>query len=425
MVLSRLLFFVSLCRGGAPTPYRGQVTSGGLPVPGATVKATQGTRQFSTTTDQEGLYSFPGLTDGTWTIEVEMTGFATLKQEVEIGPNAPPGKWELKLLPLDQIKAEIRSGAEVTPGGAPVEGARHGVPLQPKGGNDEEKARESKESGNEAGNKGENNAGNTNENGDNGKAPSDELNSRADDGLLINGSVLNGAATRFAQAFAFGNYRNRGSGLYNGGLGLIFDNSALDSRPFSLSGQNTSKPAYNRLTGVATLGGPLRIPHLLERHAPNFFMAYEWTRYVDDSTQSALVPDAAERGGDFSQVLSVSVSRSKSSIRSQDCHSPAARFRPPISALRRKPYSIIIRCPASAASTNTTTRSPSTRTPIKTPCNRVSTSTLIPRTNSMADLLSRARARPLRIYSAFSIRAMCWDSPAISTGRITSAHGYF
>ncbi len=300
-------FFVSLCLGGAPTPYRGQVTFGGLPVPGATVKATQGTRQFSTTTDQEGLYSFPDLTDGAWTIEVEMTGFASLKQEVAIGPNASPAKWELKLLPLDQIKAEIRSGAEVTPGATPVEGARHGVPLQPKGGSDEGKARaneEGKERESEAGNEGENNAGNNNENNENSQAASDELNQRAEDGLLINGSVLNGAATRFAQAFAFGNYRNRGGGLYNGGLGLIFDNSALDSRPFSLSGQNTPKPAYNRITGVAKLGGPLRIPHLIERHAPNFFVAYEWTRYVDDTTQSALVPDAAERGGDFSQVLS-------------------------------------------------------------------------------------------------------------------------
>ena len=300
---------MAVCLGGAPTPYRGQVTFGGLPVPGATVKATRGSSQFSTTTDQEGLYSFPDLADGAWTIEVEMTGFASLKQEVEIGPNAPPGKWELKLLPLDQIKAEISAT-----GGA----ARQEVPAQAKGeqanpmdsrlrGNDEEKARgneDGKEGESEAGNKGENNAGNTNENNENGQAPSDELNLRAEDGLLINGSVLNGAASRFAQAFAFGNYRNRGSGLYNGGLGLIFDNSALDARPFSLSGQNTPKPAYNRITAVATLGGPLRIPHLLERHAPNFFVAYEWTRYVDDTTQSALVPDAAGRGGDFSQVLS-------------------------------------------------------------------------------------------------------------------------
>jgi hypothetical protein len=252
---------------------------------------------------------FPDLTDGKWTIEVEMTGFASLKQEVVIGPNAPPGKWELKLLPLDQIKAEISTTGESVGVGARhgVVGARHGVPLQAKGGSDEGKARaneEGKERESEAGNKGENNAGSINENSENGQSPSDELNQRAEDGLLINGSVLNGAASRFAQAFAFGNYRNRGGGFYNGGLGLIFDNSALDARPFSLSGQNTPKPAYNRITGAATLGGPLKVPHLIERHAPNFFVAYEWTRYVDDTTQSALVPDAAQRGGDFSQVLS-------------------------------------------------------------------------------------------------------------------------
>ena len=32
-------------------------------------------------------------------------------------------------------------------------------------------------------------------------------------------------------------------------------------------------------------------------------MGYQWTRYVDATTQSALVPDVAERGGDFSQAL--------------------------------------------------------------------------------------------------------------------------
>ena len=305
------LAMLARCGVAAAAEYRGQVTFGGLPVPGATVKATQGTRQFSTTTDQDGFYSFPDLTDGAWTIEVEMTGFASLKQEVEIGPNAPPGKWELRLLPLDQIKAEISAA-----GGAAQAKGEHANPMDSRlRGNDEEKGRgndagekpaneAAKNEENNRGNEGGNSAGNNNENSENGQAPGDELNQRADDGLLINGSVLNGAASRFAQAFAFGNYRNRGGGLYNGGLGLIFDNSALDARPFSLSGQNTPKPAYNRITGVATFGGPLRIPHLLGRHAPNFFVAYEWTRYVDDTTQSALVPNAAERGGDFSQVLS-------------------------------------------------------------------------------------------------------------------------
>ena len=136
----------------------------------------------------------------------------------------------------------------------------------------------------------------------NRKRPKQTSADRAADGFLINGSQLNGGASPFAQSFAFGNNRNGRRGLYNGGIGLIFDNSALDARPFSLSGQNTPKPAYNRITAVATLGGPIRIPHLMQR-GPNFFVAYQWTRNVNATTQSALVPDAAERGGDFSQAL--------------------------------------------------------------------------------------------------------------------------
>jgi len=299
----------------AASQYRGQVTFGGLPVPGATVKATQGSSEFSTTTDQQGLYSFPKLTDGTWTIEVEMTGFASLKQEVAIAPNTPPEKWEMKLLPLDQIKAE----AAARPGPPVQANAAQGKTMDSRlRGNDEGKARGNEEGkehgsgkannagdnrGKEEANNGGNNAGNNGENNETGQAPSGETNQPADNGLLINGSALNGAASRFAQALAFGNYRNRGGGLYNGGLGLIFDNSALDARPFSLSGLSTPKPSYNRITGVATLGGPLRIPHLWQ-HGPDFFLSYQWTRYVDDTTQSALVPDAAERGGDFSQALS-------------------------------------------------------------------------------------------------------------------------
>jgi len=87
------------------------------------------------------------------------------------------------------------------------------------------------------------------------EASQDDLNQRAADGFLINGSANNGAASPFAQPAAFGNNRNGTNGLYNGGIGIIFDNSALDARPFSLSGQNTAKAAYNRATGVAMLGG--------------------------------------------------------------------------------------------------------------------------------------------------------------------------
>ncbi|MGH9378353.1 MAG: carboxypeptidase regulatory-like domain-containing protein, partial [Terriglobia bacterium] len=275
--------------------YHGQVTFNGLPVPGATVTATQGSKKLATITDQQGLFSFPDLTGGIWTIDVEMTGFSTIKQDVVVTPNAPAAKWELKLLPLAEIKAEMErpsptasrsplsplagrgiggEGADEAETSHPARSARH--PLPEGEGAVSESTGETSES---------------------------RLGELAAPGLLINGSQNNGATSPFAQMPAFGNNRNGGNGLYRFGIGAILDNSALDAAPYSLSGQRTPKPVYNRITGIATFGGPLRIPHLLQ-NGPTVFLGYEWTRNLIDITQSALVPDAAEREGDFSQVLS-------------------------------------------------------------------------------------------------------------------------
>src|SRR6266566_3720280 len=101
--------WLSVANLAGASEHQGQVTFGGLPVPGATVTAAQGSKELSTITDRQGLYSFPDLTDGPWTIEVKMTGFSTTKQDVVIAPDAPAAKWELKMLPLDQIKAEIKT----------------------------------------------------------------------------------------------------------------------------------------------------------------------------------------------------------------------------------------------------------------------------------------------------------------------------
>jgi outer membrane receptor protein involved in Fe transport len=256
--------------------YHGQVTFGGLPVPGATITAVQGDKKLVSVTDQEGLFSFPELTDGTWTIEIEMHGFSAIKQDVLITPDAAVAKWELSMLPLDQIKAEVKSPVVPTASVAtpPAKPPAKSEPAKPQDNNKAPEAR----------------------------TPEDDLNQQASDGFLINGSVNNGAASPFAQLAAFGNNRNGAKGLYNGGIGLIFGNSALDARPFSLTGQNTPKASYNRITGVATLGGPLRIPHVWRKGA-EFFVGYQWTRNSDASTQSALVPDLEEREGNFSNQL--------------------------------------------------------------------------------------------------------------------------
>src|ERR1017187_4846194 len=83
--------------GLAAAEHHGQVKFGGLPVPGATVTATQGDKKLVAVTDPRGVYSFPDLADGVWTIQVEMLCFATLKQEVGVAPSAPRPEWELKL----------------------------------------------------------------------------------------------------------------------------------------------------------------------------------------------------------------------------------------------------------------------------------------------------------------------------------------
>jgi hypothetical protein len=278
----------------AASQYRGRVTFGGLPLPGAAVTATREGKKFTTVTDQQGVYVFPQLTNGTWTIEVAMTGFSTIKQNVLIGPNTPPVRWELKLLPLAQIKAAIEPGAariglpSKTPGLSQASG-KNRRPAKSAG------LRQPVRSVAKPATEGAFSASNAG-------TSEQQLSPLASPGFLINGSVNNAATSPFALTPAFGNHRSGTGGLYNGGIGLILDNSALDAAPFSLSGQRTPKPVYNRVTGIATFGGPLKIPPVLQ-NGPDLFAAYEWTRNVNDTTESALVPGLAERNGDFSQAL--------------------------------------------------------------------------------------------------------------------------
>ena len=254
----------------AASEYHGEITFAGYPVPGATVTATQGTKKIATVSDQGGLYDFPDLADGQWKIEIEMQCFATIDAEVTIAPKMPAAKWELKLLPTDQIMAQSKLAPKLAvPQPAlvakkPSAADSGGPPEAPK--------------------------------------PQPEANEQSADGFLVNGSVNNAATSKFSLDQAFGNRRPNSKSLYTGGLAVIFDNSALDAKPYSLSGLDTPKPAYNRITGVLTFGGPIKIPHLLRR-GPNMFAAYQWTRDHNAATESGLVPTDAERAGDLSGLL--------------------------------------------------------------------------------------------------------------------------
>jgi trimeric autotransporter adhesin len=259
----------------AATEYRGQVTFNDLPLPGATVTATEGATKVSAVTDQNGEYKFDNLADGEWKLEITMEGFAPLDGDVTIAPNMAPGKWELTLLPLDKLLA-LSKQVEATPAPQPSLQAETG-----------EKKPEAQQPANQAVDI---------------PKPEAQSSQQSNDGFLVNGSVNNAATSQYALEQAFGNRRPGSRALYNGGFGAILDNSTLDARPYSISGLESPKPAYDRITGIVTVGGPIKIPRLMPR-GPTFFAAYQWTRDHNAATETGLVPTIAERSGDLAALL--------------------------------------------------------------------------------------------------------------------------
>src|SRR5581483_2274249 len=142
------------------TDHQGLVRVGEVPIPGASVQAMQDGKTFRVVTDGDGRYSIPDLSDGTWTIQVEMPGFETAKRDVTVSKKAAVEQWDLKMRTLADLNgtSEPVAGFPKTASSPPV--------LQPS-------------------------------------APEREAAAR----LLINGSVSNGAATPFALQRAFGNVR--------------------------------------------------------------------------------------------------------------------------------------------------------------------------------------------------------------------------
>ncbi len=434
--------------------HHGQVVSGGLPVPGATVTATMGDKKQVTTTDDQGLYSFADLEDGNWTLTIDMLGFTKITTEVGVAPGAPGAMWEMRLLSPEMIQADVAARlapppapaavapatppagtatapatppttatTPATPAATPATGAKPPAAgttqannAAPAGGRGNPGGRGT---GTGAGNRPSLRAAAQNggfqradvtQQADVGSAGADASMANADasqagDAMVAMGSVntglgmpqqndwgmggrggpdgmggpmgmggpgmgLNGDGTGlpgqgqaggdaggggrggrgggpggggpggaggrgggggFAGGGAmmpmapggggrggrggrggpggrgnpnsFGNGRRGSRPRYNAQLGFILDNSALDARSFSLAGADTAKAAYSKARVTANVGGPLKIPHVLDGSKTTFFLNYQLARNRQGSTGTALMPTLSERGGDFSQAV--------------------------------------------------------------------------------------------------------------------------
>jgi len=263
----------------AATAHQGTVRFNNLPVPGATVTVIHGDTKHLTVTSREGVYLFPDLDDGIWSVQIEMTGFQTLHRDIFVGPDSPDMEWELEMLPMHEMHTEsIETLSSDESPELPITDLNpfsEILTVAPDAGSPE--------------------------------TPSifanltpEELAEQASDGFLINGSVNNAADSPFAQRAAFGNNRRTRS-LYNGSLGLVLDSSALNARPFSLTGRDIPKPDYNRSRISLSFGGPLAIPRLIKQ-GPWFFVGYRRIREQDVTVHSSRMPTPEERSGDLSGI---------------------------------------------------------------------------------------------------------------------------
>jgi hypothetical protein len=290
--------------------HAGRVTFSGLPVPGATVTATHGETARATVTDEQGIYRFADLADGSWTIDVAMLGFAPHRQEIVVAADTPLPAFVLTLRSFDEIVAAQPVVRETVQAPAPP-----GTPQATRpAGDGFQRVGVTASSG--SGSAGSGSAGSAPAGSPAGAAgarapepgaiaPAAESggdrSADAADGFLINGSVNNGAASPFAQLPAFGNNRRGPRSLFNGGIGVLFGHSALDARPYSFTDQNAPKPSYFDAQVVGSFAGPVKLPGL--RNKANLFLGFQHTTNHDATTQSTLMPTAAERRGDFSQSV--------------------------------------------------------------------------------------------------------------------------
>ena len=78
-------------------------------------------------------------------------------------------------------------------------------------------------------------------------------------------------------------------------------NSALNAKPFSITGQDIAQPSYAQARFGVVLGGPLVIPKVVKDTSTFFFLSYFATRAKNPYTFVGTVPTALERTGNFTE----------------------------------------------------------------------------------------------------------------------------
>jgi hypothetical protein len=308
------------------------VKSEGQPIPGATVRATQGDRILLTLTDENGAFDFNGMTPGTWNIDVDMFGFDRLRKEVQI--QSIPTKIDLTLQlrdrsrpqqartteePLDNsqmsaaagenpslsinappvgadaanealvMAGSVSTGLQSNPGdfggfggpGGPG-GLSAAGPGGPRGGGFGGPGGPGGGGGRGGGGFGGGGGGRGGGRGGRGGIPRDR-----------NGNP------------AFVGNRNPNNNRLTGSVFYTVGNSVVNAKPFSVNGLEEPKAAYAQNRFGISAGGPVAIPKLFSFPKLFFFVNYYGNRLKNGVENAYSMPTAAERMGNFAGLPTI------------------------------------------------------------------------------------------------------------------------
>jgi hypothetical protein len=335
----------------------GVVKFSGQPVPGATVIASLGDRRVLTTTDELGHYELPDVAPGTYSIEVQMFGFQTARKQAQIDKGSAALEWSVELQPRPREFAQRPAPQQQAGFRNVAQNAAQNELDQIAAAPPPESNTQPADNANEAFlvngtlsnglQNGQNDFGLISPFGGFGGPPA--FGADGQPGQLPPGQApagpggppgAGGPGGRFGGGgFGGGGFGGRGGGGFGGGRGgpggqrgnrpggngafignranrgrgrqqgingqasFSLNNSALNARPFSLTGQDIPQAAYAQARASIVVGGPLRIPKILEKDTNTFFfISYFATRSKNPFKGVATVPTLDERNGNLSAV---------------------------------------------------------------------------------------------------------------------------
>ncbi|HCC57988.1 MAG TPA: hypothetical protein DEQ47_12170, partial [Solibacterales bacterium] len=299
----------------------GTVRSGGVPIPGVAVTATQGSEKVATSTDESGHYTLGALKDGTWQIEVSLFGFAPQQKAVPVTGQPMQADWTLEMRAAPERPGNRAAGFQDMSLLQTAETSSEAMPAAPEPETTADANQSFLVSGTisrEAANP---------QQGDFGREfgfdPRNQAFGAPEPGGMGPGGFGRGGGGGRGGPGGGGPRGPRGRGPYGGGRfanfgnranrrgaqgihGQMFysiGNSALNAKPYSITGQNFAEPSYGSHRFGLNLGGPLVLPKYI--HSPNtfFFLNYIGTRQRSPYSAVATVPTLLERSGVFSQSM--------------------------------------------------------------------------------------------------------------------------